>query len=285
MGYQNKKNLMVNATKFHSCTVLFAKSVYEKAVLINNSWTNMQHIQASHPPKQKTPTNMYRDYGQTFSYKKEHFIGIQEENAPSNFAPLIKKGVKVEPYDFKNLEHKPVYFPQENPDIIFNFKDSQFKDKRIHALDQKTNNPGLGKNKILSEISEVRYESTITRVQKEFLINFPPNNEIQKVLKDLKNTCNDLTAHQLVWAQNLHLFPDNFIPPLKIPQNFSYSQLTPEALREIKIAELRMKKVSDFLYAKKVPQINHGTFSKEALDFLQDSEMQRLLSQDFSNFI
>lgn len=266
---------MVNATKFHSCTVLFAKIVYEKAVLINNSWTNMQHIQASKPLRQGTPENMYVNYGQTFNHKKKHFIGVQEENTPSNFALLIREGVKIEPYDLSNLEHKPVYFPQENPDIIFNFKNSQFKDKRIHALDQKTNNPGLGKSKILSEISEVRYKSTIDRFQKEILVLIPSDKGIQKVIKDLKNTCNDLTAHQLVWAQNLHLFPDNFIPPLKIPQNFSYSQLTPEALREIKIAELRMKKVSDFLYAKKVPQINHGTFSKEALDFLQDSEMQR----------
>ena len=33
------------------------------------------------------------------------------------------------------------------------------------------------------------------------------------------------------------------------------------------------------------PQINHGKFPREALDLFEDSEMQKMLSQDYENFI
>lgn len=101
--------------------------------------------------------------------------------------------------------------------------------------------------------------------------------EIQDVLEQLKSTIDDFTKHQMLWAKNLHLFPDDHIPPLKLPQNFSYAQLTPEALNKIRESEIRMKLVSDYLYAKKVPQINHGTFPKEALNLFEESYIQTIL--------
>lgn len=47
----------------------------------------------------------------------------------------------MEPYEAKL--HKPVYMPQPDPDIIFIVEKGTFKDKRIHALDQKTNSPDI----------------------------------------------------------------------------------------------------------------------------------------------
>jgi hypothetical protein len=42
-----------------------------------------------------------------------------------------------------------------------------------------------------------------------------------------------------------------------------------------------MKLIFNYLYFKKIPEANHGIFPKEALDLMQDSEMQRILGQDY----
>jgi hypothetical protein len=44
-----------------------------------------------------------------------------------------------------------------------------------------------------------------------------------------------------------------------------------------------MKKVSDYLYFKKVPQTKDGTFPKEALDLIEDTEIQRIIKDTYSN--
>lgn len=282
--WMHTERILNTTYKFHSCTALFSKSTYDNIVLLNNSWGNLNHIQAARVYTE-IPLNMYKPSKQTFKPLQKTFIGLQEANIPSNFGPISEKGVIVEPYDKNNRGHMPVFKPQENPDTIFNFKYSTFKEKRIHSSDQKTNNPGLGNNKILSEISQPRYNSTIDRFEKHLQLIHVLTDDIREALFKLKTTYNNFTEHQLVWAENLHLFPDNFIPPLKIPQNFSYAQLSSEALREIRKSEYHLKKISDYLYTKKVPQINHGNFPKEALDLFQDSEMLKILKQDFEPFV
>lgn len=267
--------------KYHSCTALFTKSIYDKIVLLNSNWTHMHHIQVAQNCQKyiDKPFSMYKNFNQTFSYKKTYFIGIQEENIPSNFESLIQKGVIVEPYDEQNSTHKPVHKIQAQPDIINNFAESSFRDKRCHAMDQKTNNPGLGNNKLLSEITSQRYESTLMRFQRHFLLHYNVSREVEQALNELNETKNNFINHQLIWAKNLHLFPDTFIPPLKLPQNFSYAQLTLEALQSIKISEIRLQKISTSLYQLKIPEINHGKFPNEALDLFNGSFLQELLGE------
>ena len=268
--------------KYHSCTALFAKTTYQQIVLLNNSWSHLKHIQAAKHPIESIPSDMYKPSKKIFPLLRKDFMGHQEINTPDNFIPLMEKGVKVEPYNSNNIEHKPVYFSQANPDIIYVFKDSQFIEKRSHAFDQKTNNPGLGNNKVFSEITTQRYNSTIDRFEKHLRSIQPITEQVLQTLTDLKKTSEDPQQHQIIWAKNIHLFPDNFVPPMRIPQNFSYNQFTEEALKKIKAAEIQLKKVSDYLYTKKIPQVNNGIFSKEALDLFEDSFMQTILNQDIS---
>lgn len=212
---------------YHSCTALFTKTFFDKVVLINSNWKHLNHIQAAKIMTPYPSFSMYKPYNQTFTSKRHDFIGMQEENIPSNFKSLIKQGVKVEPYDTATKEH------QANPDTVFIFKNGNFTDQRTRTLYQKTNNPGLGNNKILSEITTERYRSTIDRFENELKSKRFINNNILTALLQLKETSYDFEKHQISWAKILYLFPDNFIPPLKIPQNFSYAQIYPEALHQI----------------------------------------------------
>lgn len=283
--WMHTERIINKAVNYHSCTALFTKTFFDKVVLINSNWKHLNHIQAAKIVTPHPSFPIYRPFNQTFTPKRQDFIGMQEENIPSNFKPLIEKGVKVEPYDTAIKEHQPVYLLQASPDTVFIFKNGKFIDQRTHALDQKTNNPGLGNNKILSEITTERYRSTIDRFEKQLKCSKGLlNNDILTALLQLKETCHDFEKHQLSWAKNLHLFPDNFIPPSKLPQNFSYTQFHSEALHQIKLSEIRMQKISDYLYAKKVPQINHGVFPQQALDLFEDSQLQQILGDVLSEF-
>lgn len=65
--------------------------------------------------------------------------------------------------------------------------------------------------KMLSEITPNRYESTIDFFEKKLRLNTFISTKILHAFLNLKETCNDFDAHQLIWATNVHFFPDNFI--------------------------------------------------------------------------
>lgn len=259
---------------WHTCTAYFAQDLPEKIALINNSWNHFKNLESLHAKKSflETTQHIYKPFNITFEYKRTDLIGQHEENIPSSFVPLINKGVIIEPYNNKIHDQYLTYKPQSCPDVIFNFRDSIFSEKRILALDQKTtNNPGIGNNKLLSQISEQRYFTTLDYLANELRRKGLITATISEALLKLKQTCNDITQHQISWAEYIHCFPENYIPPLKLTRNFSYDQLTQDFLRKVSFAEIRLKRISDLLFAKKIPQVNHGIFPKEALEILKDS--------------
>jgi len=64
-----------------------------------------------------------------------------------------------------------------------------------------------------------------------------------------------LEQHQISWAKSVHLFPQNFIPAMKVPKNFATIDITPEFNNASMQANLEIIKISDYLYFKKIPQI------------------------------
>ena len=131
---------------------------------------------------------------------------------------MIKKGVAIEPYDKTNLNHIPVYKPQSDPDVTFIFKNGTFIDKRTHALDQKTESPGLGNNRILSEITPNRYMSTIDRFQKELSRIAMP-----KELKGFELWYNSLNLEKNIELQKIK---ENMIPITLIPMSEQTAYVT-----------------------------------------------------------
>jgi hypothetical protein len=90
-----------------------------------------------------------------------------------------------------------------------------FKEKRNLTVDLKSDG-GLGRNHILTEITDFKYKSTLNRHRK----HLDPSNatELNLVLDNLALTCNDFDNHQLVWAKSLHLFPPYMLPPFRLPK-------------------------------------------------------------------
>jgi hypothetical protein len=267
---------------YHSATALFVRSLYDRAVLVNSCWKHVLNLQVvDKNTKLTTPQPLYLPFGASYPFKEKNtFIKIQEENTPTHFIEWLKRGVIVEPYDETNPTHITEFKSQSRPDLFVNFNGSEFTDQRCHTLDQKTGNPGLGKHKLLSEITVKRYETTINNFEKDMKVRSYFTDNMAIALRQLKETCLNIEQHQLVWAKSLHLYHSEHIPPIKLPQNFNTSQFTPEALSAMKNAELRMIQVSDYLFFKKVPQTSHGIFPKEALDLFNDSYIQKIF-QDY----
>lgn len=95
-------------------------------------------------------------------------------------------------------------------------------------------------------------------------------------MHDLKASCNNFAKHQVIWALGLHLFDKiGFVPPIRVPENFSTRNFTLETLKALEKEGFRMQKISDYLNKKKIPHNKGGTFSNEALDLLEDSEIKK----------
>lgn len=46
-----------------------------------------------------------------------------------------------------------------------------------------------------------------------------------KALSKLSKICADMNNHQLIWAKYIHLFPNNFIPPIRVPYHSSLKDI------------------------------------------------------------
>lgn len=134
-------------------------------------------------------SNMFLKAPKNFTTKKKHFIKYIEDHTSEHFVELKEKNVLIEPFDpirQKNLID--VKYPQSEPDILLDARNTVFKDTVIRLLDQKTNHAGTGRNKILSNISEKRYCTTLN----QFIL------EYQKVNKlTIKLTINTFVKNKL----------------------------------------------------------------------------------------
>ena len=201
-----------------------------------------------------------------------------EQNLATNFAEFPPQGINVIPF---STSLNPDSYNQKTDDVFFDFKNSKFIEKRLIGMDQKAskasaiNDPS---SKILSNVSLAEYDLLLENHRKNLFNNHPftqaQRTQIRNVTDSLVDTCQDLPEHQIVWASWSHIFPPFFLPPIRVPNNFALSDLSPESLRQYNLALLRMKSTSDLLYRNKVP----SDYDKAA-DFLQNSEISKILGE------
>lgn len=202
---------------------------------------------------------------------------IYEYNVPTNFLGLVEKGVTVKA--FEKGEHLDT-FSQAEPDATFDFKGSKFQDQRKHGMDHKAVDKAREyESRIFSQFSKEQYESAMRAFENSMFVNttvpFDQTIIIIETIEKLIKTADNLKAHQIVWAENLHHFPKEFIPPLQVPKNFSTENLEPEILKMLQKSEIRMTKISNILWTRKIPENDF----KKAIELFYDSEVQKILAE------
>jgi hypothetical protein len=146
-------------------------------------------------------------------------------------------------------------------------------------MDQKSN-PGEKSlaNHILSNVTEANYIKVIRRYQSDLFYRSSLHNislateEIRQGLELLIKTCNKLEEHQIIWANYVKYFPNNFMPPLKVPSNFRVADLNDNFKVKILQIHVQFLRVSNYLYKKKnIPELKKETqvfFTRGSFGFI-----------------
>ena len=267
---------------WHKLTPLFTRNIYERIAVVNNHWNHYPIVQqiesgAFKPPIQKN-VDPIDDYYFSFPSPLSNKINkILEYNGPTNFFPLLQKGVDVhafqkgEPLDTRT---------QAEPDDVFNFQKAQFEDKRIHGMDHKAYEDAREvESRIFSQLSTQKYQTSLKHLENLIInncIDLTPKqlHNIALALDMLSRSCEDIVKHQLIWAEHVHYFPAKYIPPIKIPQNFSLANVTPDFLKAFKKSEWRMQKISDRLYELNAPEND----LKKGIQYFEDSYIKNIMN-------
>jgi len=268
---------------WHKLTPLFSKTAFDRIALINNHWSHFSLIQQIESgsyslPVVKNVSKIENYYNNFKSPATNKIVKIMEFNGPTTFYPLVEKGVNVHAYN------KGEYYDtssQAQPDNIFDFRNNNsYFDKRIHGMDNKAyENPREFESKIFSALSPQNYIAGIVSLEEliqnnSINLSFKQISNIKIALKELKDTCQDIKAHQIAWAKNLHYFPDKYIPPLRVPENFSTQDLNLHSKLELAKSMEKMEKISCYLFKKQIPENDY----KKALELFEDSFIQNLLN-------
>jgi len=85
------------------------------------------------------------------------------------------------------------------------------------------------------------YQKIITSFQQLLFNNVPLSSDhqfkIRLGLQQLIDSCDDLELHQSIWAKIVYLFPNQYIPPLRVPKNFSIYDFDQKTMEQYLIAE------------------------------------------------
>lgn len=273
-AYRTQGVRWVHTEPLHPMTGYFTRLFTERIALLRANWSH-------YPIILRMEKEGFIDHAQyncylNFHTPKTNFRAFVEHNLLTNYLPLTQHGVVVETYKQQSLDTQT----QSEPDIVFNFKNSSFQDKRVHGLDQKSGTTQLGSSLIYSNMGKTIYQKKLKTFQAQLGYHTPEDTidatQIARALSLLGHSCDLLIQHQIIWAKHVHLFPKGFIPPMRVPHNFSLEDAHPKFLDAITKAELKMTKISNYLYFKPINPHNNG-LPEEALDLFKDSHMQELM--------
>ena len=265
---------------WHPMTPLFARNAIDFGALINNSW-NHYHLIEKIKCKINYGEILYSNFENPFGNQKIKISRMLEHNLITNFSALHERQVKLSTYN-KNTQTDTYNQSQDDIQIDPRTAVPPIIDGRTHALDQKAisniSNIREPASKIFSDISPIEY-SEVLKIFRQGLLNnveISPSllEEIDTFLDRLASSCTQLKLHQIIWLEHLHLFPNNFIPPLRIPSNFCIQDLIPEVLQAYNESIQRLNAISNKLYEKEI-----SCDYKEACEILNESCIQKILNE------
>jgi hypothetical protein len=60
--------------------------------------------------------------------------------------------------------------------------------------------------------------------------------QIKLGLQQLIDSCDNLELHQVIWAEIIYSFPNQYIPPIRVPNNFSIYDFDKNTMEQYLIA-------------------------------------------------
>jgi len=204
-----------------------------------------------------------------------------EHNFQTNFVIFQSLGIKTSSW---NKAIIPDSKNQSRDDIFFDFRNSNqpiIENERIIGVDQKASAGSSiddPSSKVFSSVSPQKYQELIENFTNLLKHNFKFSKEkllqIEYALEELNATSTQLNIHLEIWAKYVHLFPNDYMPPIRVPENFATHDFSNETLIDYKLACLQMEKISKILLERNVPND-----LKNAGEILDGSFIQAIMEQ------
>lgn len=265
---------------WHPMTSLFARKAIDYGILLNNNWSHF-HILEKIKARIHYGEILYKHFDNPYNEKPITISKMLEHNLLTNFAAMANRKVKLSIYD-KNLNTDTHNQSADDIQIDPRGATPAIIDTRTHGLDQKAT-PLASKipepsSKIFSAMDPMEYKEVLNTLRQSLLNNVEISPQqvfnIDNALDALAQSCSNLHTHQIIWLECLHLFPNNFIPPLYIPNNFCLDDLIPEILHLYHERTLIFNKISNKLYEHNIPNDY-----EEAANILDGSFIQQILNE------
>ena len=271
----------------HPKTLFFiGNNIYALLAICNHpslDYNVLQQIAAK--KKFPSPSKLYSAYDTDKILLPENdtnLVETLESNLVMRFKCLTKDNIIIGTYNkMKSLiNYNKMEALQMRPDFVSNWTNSSyFLFKGILGIDQKHKNVTLhGRNQIITRPIE-QYEDLLDEYRKKLEQKFPKIGiDVLIVLQELKNSKNDPEKHIQIWAESLHLFPENFKPPILLDKTFDDSNLTEHVIKLLKEGEAFIEHVSDCLFVLEKTEEGQGSIDDLAFDYFDDSFIKKQMN-------
>jgi hypothetical protein len=208
--------------KIHPLIIYFIKNnPYSILALLNHPGTNFGFIQRmTRHVIWPSPSVLYKDTSQIqLESRSKTLTEALEANFVIRFRPVVKNGVIIGTYiPMKNLYGY-------STDFMSWWFNSIYQYKGYLGIDQKNKNvTNLGRNQVITNPKD-SYNDIIDDFNEKLKAKYGLTPEMLHALHNLKRTSSDPDAHIQTWAENLHLFPEKWKPPLLLNKTFDDSPL------------------------------------------------------------
>lgn len=158
----------------------------------------------------------------------------------------------------KKYPGEDIFSNQKNPDVCQDYSKSSFMYKKGLGIDYKNitgktvmdgRNQGLIGPYERFGMTYDMYETTLFAISKNA-------EELKPILATLRELAknNDWKGQLDLYASNIHKFPEKHLLPLYTKDKIHLDSFTSEVQAKILASKIRLKKMSDILYAKNVPE-------------------------------
>lgn len=267
----------------HNCTSLYAQSFLDLFSLLNSPQGWHLHYRTilflEKSRKLNYPSSLYVSSSPSSSFSLENlsFTKVQEINFLDHFSPLAESGVKILPYQESLLERRP-FLCQANPDVFFDFRNSIFTSQSLFSLDGKASlSANVGSNRIFHSMSQSKYIDCLISFQRYFSSKGNLSPKAKFALDRMIELSNDTVSLQIHWAENSHLFHENFLPPLRVISPISTEGFTQDFKEKYHQSHRHNSLVSKILYGNSIPQRKDFSRAFSQEDVMCGSKMQSLL--------
>lgn len=256
-----------NSGFLHKATVYFSKTAFDYAACINSNWAffhSLEKLKVNFPYNEITYKNTPIPLRTKWPFDK-----VVEHNLKTNFCSWSLFGTELLTYQeavSKGLKRDSYH--QACDDIIIDNRNAHgpIIDRKIRGLDQKAyaaKNIKDASSLVLSNVSVAEY-NTILRNHYNLLqsnctnLSYSDRELLEKTLINLDSYSNIPHKHFDYWLESVHVFPNEFVPPIKVPNNFSILDFSEESLREYNLSREKVEKISAILYKNNVQDTLDG---------------------------